>query len=152
MSAAAENNQPADEWGVAALPHTTAEPWTNIYGGDVMIPATNPETQLAAWIFIKWFTTPEVMAKWDEVSGNFPTRTSANEYLKEYLAQSPQYGEGLSLLKYSKYEPQLISYQGVRDTASKAFNAIMQAADATTALVSLTEQANALQAELQSAP
>jgi multiple sugar transport system substrate-binding protein/sn-glycerol 3-phosphate transport system substrate-binding protein len=152
MNAATENNRPADEWGVTALPHTTTEPWTNIYGGDVMIPATNPETQLAAWVFIKWFTTPEIMAKWDEASGYFPTRTSASEFLKDYIAQNAQYGEGLALLQYSKYEPQLISYQGVRDLASKVFHEIMQGADTTITLDSLTEQANALQAELQLAP
>jgi hypothetical protein len=36
--------------------------------------------------------------------------------------------------------------------ASQAFNEIMQGADAKTTLDSLTEQANALQAELQPSP
>ena len=151
-NAAIENNRAPDEWGVTAIPHTTTEPWTNIYGGDVMIPATNPETQLAAWVFIKWFTQPEVMARWDQTSGYFPTRTSSIKFLADYIAQNAQYGEGLALLQHSKYEPQLISYQGVRDMASQAFNEIMQGADAKTTLDSLTEQANALQAELQPSP
>jgi len=46
----------SDEWGVTAIPHTTADPVQNIYGGDIMIPQTTPDTQLAAWQFIKWFT------------------------------------------------------------------------------------------------
>jgi multiple sugar transport system substrate-binding protein/sn-glycerol 3-phosphate transport system substrate-binding protein len=54
------------------------------------------------------------------------------------------------LLQYSKYEPQLISYQGVRDASSQAFNEIMQGADLDATLDALTELANALQAELQS--
>lgn len=148
-NAAIENNRAADEWGVAAIPHTSTQPWTNIYGGDVMMPATNPETQLAAWVFIKWFTSPEIMARWDQTSGYFPTRTSANDFMKDYLAQNTQYSQGLALLKFSKYEPQLISYQGVRDLTSQSFNEIMQGADITKTLDSLTEQANALQAELQ---
>ena len=70
--AAAVNIRSPDEWGVVAIPHTTIEPYTNIFGGDVMIPITNPETQLAAWIFIKWFTQPEIMAPRGENSGCFP--------------------------------------------------------------------------------
>jgi multiple sugar transport system substrate-binding protein/sn-glycerol 3-phosphate transport system substrate-binding protein len=151
-NAATEQNRAADEWGVTAIPHTTTDPYTNIYGGDVMIPATNPETQLAAWVFIKWFTQPEIQARWDAASGYFPTRVSTNEFLADYIAQNAQYGEGLALLQYSNYEPQLISYQGVRDLVSQAFNEIMQGADVTTTLDSLTEQANALQAELQPNP
>jgi multiple sugar transport system substrate-binding protein/sn-glycerol 3-phosphate transport system substrate-binding protein len=151
-NAATEQNRTPDEWGVTAIPHTTTEPWTNIYGGDVMIPATNPETQLAAWVFIKWFTQPEIQARWDAASGYFPTRVSTNEFLADYIAQNAQYGEGLALLQYSNYEPQLISYQGVRDLVSQAFNEIMQGADVTTTLDNLTEQANALQAELQPNP
>ena len=148
-NAATENNREPDAWGVVAIPHTTSDPLTNIYGGDVMLPATTPETQLASWIFIKWFTSPEIMARWDQISNYFPTRVSTNEYLADYIAQNPQYGEGLELLQYSKYEPQLISYQGVRDAISIAFNEIMQGADITATLDALTEEANALQAELQ---
>jgi multiple sugar transport system substrate-binding protein len=52
------------------------------------------------------------------------------------------------LLPYSYYEPQLISYQGVRDAVTQAFNEIMQGADVQETLDRLTENANALQAEL----
>jgi multiple sugar transport system substrate-binding protein/sn-glycerol 3-phosphate transport system substrate-binding protein len=46
------------------------------------------------------------------------------------------------------FEPQLISYQGVRDAAEMAFNEIMQGADIQATLDALTEEANELQAEL----
>jgi hypothetical protein len=91
------------------------------------------------------------MPKWDATSDYFPTRTSTNEFLNEYIIHNSQYGEGLALLQYSKYEPQLISYQGVRDMVSQAFNEIMQGSDAATTLDGLTEQANALQIEHQPA-
>ncbi len=150
--AATKNNRPADEWGVAAIPHTTPIAYTNVYGGDVMIPATTPEKQLAAWIFIKWFTQPDIMARWDEASGYFPTRRSAGDFMTEYIATNNQYNKGLALLQASKYEPQLISYQQVRDLASQAFTDILDGADITTTLNKLTDQANALQAELQPSP
>jgi len=54
----------------------------------------------------------------------------------------------LALLPYGYYEPQLISYQGVRDAAQQAFNEIMQGADIQATLDVLTQTANDLQAEL----
>ena len=137
-----------DEWGVTAIPHTTSDPVQNIYGGDIMIPATTPETQLAAWIVLKWFTSPEIQAEWDRTSGYFPTRASTADLLTDYVTENPQWGQALALLPYGTYEPQLISYQAVRDAAEMAFNEIMQGADIKATLDALTEEANELQAEL----
>lgn len=145
---ATENNKTADEWGFAAIPHTTADPVINVYGGDVMIPATTPETQLAAWIFIKWYTSPEIQAEWVKISGYFPTRASSSQYLTDFYTTNKQFAQATELLKYGTFEPQLISYQSVRDAAEAAFNEIMQGADIQATLDALTTTANELQAEL----
>ncbi len=145
---AEEQGKEPDVWGVIAIPHTTADPVQNIYGGDVMIPATTPETQLAAWYFIKWLTLPENQATWVKVSGYFPTRASTAEYLGDIIEESPQWGQAFDLLQYGAFEPQLISYQSVRDAAQAAYNEIMQGADIQETLDALTDEANALQEEL----
>ncbi len=150
--AAAQSNRSPDGWGIAAIPRTTVNAYTNIYGGDVMIATKSPETQLAAWIFIKWFTQPDIMVRWDKASGYFPTRRSAAEFMTQYNVSNDPYRQGLALLQFSKYEPQLISYTHVRDLVSKYFEEIMQGADIKTALNNLTDQANGLQAELLSSP
>jgi multiple sugar transport system substrate-binding protein/sn-glycerol 3-phosphate transport system substrate-binding protein len=153
---AEEAGRAVDEWGVAAIPHTTADPVQNIYGGDIMITATTPEQQLAAWIFTKWFTTPEIQAEWDIISGYFPTRQGTVEFLEGYTEENPQWGQAVDMLEFSYYEPQLISYQSVRDAAQAAFNEIMQLGDGWTVedvqgiLAELTETANELQEELMS--
>jgi ABC-type glycerol-3-phosphate transport system substrate-binding protein len=145
---AEELDRDPDDWGFAAIPHTTADPVMNIYGADVMIPATSPETQLAAWIFIKWFTSPEIQAEWAMISGYFPTRAASSQFLTGYFEENKQYAQATELLKYGAFEPQLISYQSVRDAAEAAFNEIMQGADIQTTLDNLTTEANELQAEL----
>lgn len=145
---ATELGREADVWGITAIPHTTADPVINVYGGDVMIPATTPETQLAAWIFVKWYTSPEVQAQWAQISGYFPTRASSWDFMGDYVTTNAQYGQAVDLLQYGAFEPQLISYQSVRDLAQQAFNEIMQGADIQATLDALTEEANALQAEL----
>jgi multiple sugar transport system substrate-binding protein/sn-glycerol 3-phosphate transport system substrate-binding protein len=148
-SIAEEQGRESDEVGIAAIPHTTADPVVNIYGGDVMIVQTTPEKQLAAWDFVKWFTTSEVQARWVEARNYFPTRAGAAAFLDDYIAANPVYGESLDLLNYGKFEPQLISYQAVRDEAEAKFNEILQGADIQETLDELTETANELQAELE---
>ena len=150
---ATEAGTEPDAWGVIAVPYTTAEPAQNIYGGDVMIVKTTPEQELAAWDFIKWYTSPEIQARWSAISGYFPTRASASDFLGDYLADRPQYASAVELLPFSKYEPQLISYTAVRDAVTKAFNEIMQGADTQSTLDALTifanEQEAAMMAEMQ---
>ena len=145
-----EAGKDADEWGVAAIPHTTADPVQNIYGGDVMITVTTPEQQLAAWLFIKWFTSPENQAKWDQISGYFPTRQSTIDNLQEYLASNPQWAKAVELLPFSAYEPQLISYNDARKGMTEAFNAIIQGAEIQPTLDELNDASNAQQEELMS--
>lgn len=145
---AEEQGRAPDEWGVAAIPHTTPEPVQNIYGGDVMIAKTTPEQELAAWIFIKWFTSPEIQARWVEISGYFPTRASTAQYFSEAVLANKPFQQGVALLPYSAYEPQLISYQAVRDAATRAFNEIMQGADIQATLDNLTAFANEQEATM----
>lgn len=83
---AEEEGREPDEWGVAAIPHTTPDPVQNVYGGDVMIPVSTPEQELAAWLFVKWFTEPEQQARWVEASGYFPTREDTREHLDDVIA------------------------------------------------------------------
>lgn len=149
QSIAEEAGTEPDEYGVAAIPHTTPDPVMNIYGADVMIVKTTPEQQLAAWEFIKWFTAPENQARWVEASNYFPTNSGTAEFLGDYTAENQAFGTAIDLLQYGTYEPQLISYQGVRDAAEEAFNEILAGADVESTMEGLTELANELQEELE---
>jgi multiple sugar transport system substrate-binding protein len=108
--AADEAGKKPDAWGVAAIPHTTADPVQNVYGGDIMIAKT--------------------------------TRKATNAFFSDALKAAGPYNQGVALLPYAAYEPQMISYTAVRDAAQKAFNAIMQGADIQKTLDDLTTFAN----------
>ena len=150
VSTVASDTQTAEDvWGVTAIPHTTPDPVQNIYGGDVMIPVTTAEQELAAWLFVKWFTTPEIQAQWTAASGYFPTRASTPT--EEYIAESvfgTQWKQALDQLPYGTYEPQLISYEQVRTRLQEDFNAIMQGADVQETLDAANEFGNQIQEEL----
>jgi len=143
---AAENE---DVWGVTTLPYSGTVPAPIVHGSDFVIPATNPEMQLAAWIFLKWFTAPEQQAQWVRASGDFPTRASVAAQVDDEPF-APQWLQALSLLPYGVYEPQLISYPSARDTVQQTFNRILQGSDAQMLLNTLTRQINQLQNRMQS--
>ncbi len=137
-----------DDWGIAPQPYTTDTPHQNMYGGSVMMPKSTPEQELAAWIFIKWFTSPHAQAEWVETSNYFSPRYSTGKLLGDYTSSNPKYASALALLPYAEFEPQLISYSEVRNAVNDTFQEIINSdVDIQQALDDLTQKANELQAE-----
>ena len=113
-----------------------------------MIPVSTREQELAAWEFVKWFTSPEPQARWVEASNYFPTNAGTVAFLGDYVESNPVYGTAVDLLQYGIGEPQLPSYFPVRGLAEEAFNAILQGEDVVETLEDLTEAANELEEEI----
>ncbi|MEA3336101.1 MAG: extracellular solute-binding protein [Chloroflexota bacterium] len=134
-------------WSVAPIPYTTGEPVQNIYGASVSIPKTTPDAELAAWLFLKHYTSPDVQAKWVEASNYFPVRSGVAEGLDDYFAENPAYQTAFELLPYGTFEPPAPGYDFVRDMAEEAMAAIAGGAPVQETLDQLTEDANASLAE-----
>lgn len=141
-------------WGVAALPHTTADPVINVYGASVSMPKTTPERELATWLFIKYLISPEVQATWSRASNYFPVRQSAAVRLQDYLQQNTVYQTAFNLLKYTKPEPPMPGYDFVRTMAEEAMAAIFaHGRDVNRTLNTLNQEANeSLAEQLESRP
>ena len=60
---------------------------------------------MAAWLFVKYYTSAEVQAAWGLASQYFPVRASSAESLTEYMAENPAYKTAFDLLPYPKAEP-----------------------------------------------
>jgi len=137
-----------DEWGIAPQPYTTDTPRQNLYGGSVMMPKGTPENELATWIFVKWYTSPEAQKMWVEASNYFSPRYSVAPLLTDYIAGNPKYQTALELLPYASFEPQLISYQDVRNAVNDAFQEIINTdVDIESRLADLDAQAAEIHAE-----
>lgn len=134
-------------WSIAALPHTTEEPVVNVYGASVSIPKTTPEAELAAWLFVKYYTTSDVQAKWAEASQYFPVRFSVAEGLADYFASDPAYQTGFELLEYGVAEPPVPGYDFVRDLIEQEMAAIVEGAPVAETLGAANEEANAILAD-----
>jgi len=102
------------EWSVAALPHTGVIK-QNVYGASVGISKSTPERELAAWIWLKYYTSPGPQEQWAEYSGYFPTRLSVADEMTAYFMANPAYKTGFDLLEYGAFEPPVPGYDFVRD-------------------------------------
>ncbi|MGD1994504.1 MAG: extracellular solute-binding protein [Anaerolineae bacterium] len=88
------------DWSLSLLPTSLGTPRPAIYGTSLSIFKTEPERQLAAWLFIKWFTQPEQQARWAQASSDFPVRASAADLMEEYLVEDPIYEKAFGFLAY----------------------------------------------------
>jgi ABC-type glycerol-3-phosphate transport system substrate-binding protein len=141
------------DWSMTFVPYSDA-PVQNVYGASVSIPATTPEAQLAAWLFIRWFSEPEQQAKWAEISNYFPVRFSAQDGMQAAFADFPQYGAAWDLIQgETKVEPQIASYDAIRNEAKATFDTLLSSGgDVETALTDLTNAANEIMATFEVAP
>lgn len=141
-------------WSVAPLPHTTPTPVMNVYGASVSMPKSTPERELATWLFIRYFTSPEVQAGWGQAANYFPVRQSAAQRLGDYFERYGAYKTAYDLLQYGHHEPPVPGYDFVRAMAEEALAAIFaQGRDVEKTLTRLNRDANvSLQEQLEYLP
>jgi ABC-type glycerol-3-phosphate transport system substrate-binding protein len=112
-------------WSIATLPHAGDEPVVSVHGRDVAILRTNPQGQLAAWIFIKWLAEPTQQARWARNQGCFPSRQSIVEQMDVYLEQHPHYQRAAQLLTLQWItEPRLTAYASCRAAIGRMLYAV----------------------------
>jgi multiple sugar transport system substrate-binding protein len=144
-SAAKAGEKGEFQWSVAPLPYMDGgtEPVQNVYGGSVAVPKTTPEQELGAWLFVKWLTEPEQLARWVKISQYFPVRASVAEELTDYFTEFPTFKTAYDLLPYSTFEAQWCGcYEDVRRLMSNAYSAILDGADIDATLTKLQDDAN----------
>jgi len=115
-------------WNIANIPHAAAaSPATVLYGGSVALFKTTPERQLAAWQFIKYFTSPEVTADWSVSTGYTPVRQSAvaSDKVQQEMKNNPPYGVLLNqIVQYGHPET---TVRGTQDTRTFIEDAMTRA-------------------------
>ena len=129
VSAYADGAYPDDEWGVLPFPGPDGKLAVNAFGQLIGIMDQSPEANLAAWIWLKYFTSPEVQAEWITSSAYFPSQTTTDQYLGDYIAADKYYAEGLELAQYGESEPNFASWGALRNEIRDSFYAVLAAAD-----------------------
>jgi multiple sugar transport system substrate-binding protein/sn-glycerol 3-phosphate transport system substrate-binding protein len=88
---------------------------------------TNPDQDLASWLFLKYLTSAETQTKWVSMTGYFPSQTTTDVGTRP--ADDAQWADGLALLEFGKAEPNLAAHGAVRGAIRDAFFAVAEAAD-----------------------
>jgi multiple sugar transport system substrate-binding protein len=142
------NKNGAFDWTIAPVPQATltSARATNLYGASLSIPKSTPSKELAAWLFIKWFSEPAQQATWTRVSMYFPVRRAAEPLIKDLLDANPSFSVAWNILKTAnlKAEPPYAGYDLVRDAISAAYSKILDGADLGQTLAALQTQADKL--------
>ncbi len=99
-----------DQWTVLPFPGVNGEPVLNLYGASCGILKSEPEQQLASWIFVKWLLQPENQARFIEASGYLPVSQSAFDNLTDYAEEHPRWAQAVEFIPYARTEPALGSW------------------------------------------
>jgi ABC-type glycerol-3-phosphate transport system substrate-binding protein len=117
-----------DEWSFIAFPGPGDQSAVDAFGQSVAIVNSTPEKKLAAWLFLKHFTSPETQATWINSSAYYPVRKSTTDLIGDYITENPKWETGLELLEVGRSEPALASWGSVRRAVGDAFDVILQSA------------------------
>ena len=114
-----------DQWTVLPFPSPEGDPAIAAYGPSFSLFASAPENQLAAWTFLKWFTSEEIQSRWIAATGSYPLQAGVLARSKASSSVPQQWSQALDFLPYARSEPPFESWGVVRwalsDLGTQAF-------------------------------
>ena len=114
-------------WSFAPYPRTTAQPVANVFGPSAAILKTTPQRSLAAWLFLKYWMSPDASATWGITSNYYPVNRAAADTptMRSYVAANPVYGQGFDLFRFAQSEPSAPGWQTARTRLVDGMVAVM---------------------------
>jgi multiple sugar transport system substrate-binding protein/sn-glycerol 3-phosphate transport system substrate-binding protein len=111
----AQNYAVPFEWSVFPLPGEQAET-AYVFGPIMSVVNHSPESNLAAWQFLKWFLSTDIHSTWIEATGNLPIRQSSSDTFVNSFATFPQWHQAQALVNQSILTtlPALAGYDVIR--------------------------------------
>ena len=103
-----------DDWTLIAFPSPARQPVIDVYGPAFAVFKSSPQEQLASWVFLKWFLSPEVQARWVPAGHTYPLRASTAQLLEDFASAHSQWAGAQDLLPFAKTEPGFQSWSVVR--------------------------------------
>lgn len=131
-------------WSAAPLPGNVGDLSLNVYGASLSIPVSTPERELAAWVFARYLTEPEIQAEWAMATGSYPVRAQAAKFMTRYFENHPTERVVFELLYEAQTEPSVPGYDVVRQEIETAMDGIMAGANVEATLNALNQTANAI--------
>jgi sn-glycerol 3-phosphate transport system substrate-binding protein len=99
-----------------------------IGGASLILPRGNsPERQAAAWVLVKWLTSPEIAGGWSRFTGYFAPRIAAYDLpeMKAFMAEHPDAKVALDQLAYARGWFATFNTVGVRKALEDGVQAVL---------------------------
>jgi multiple sugar transport system substrate-binding protein len=110
-------------WGVAPLPHNTPDPIADFVGQSWTVLRTSPKRQLAAWLFIRWFSGVNQTRRWAEATTTLPLRKSARQAMIK-KDMDPNLTTVLDLLPFGQSEPAVTGWDSAREVLAETMRTV----------------------------
>ena len=94
-----------DLWTVIPFPGEGGQAVTLTEGPDWTLLESEPGTQLAGWLFVRWMLDPARQAELATATGSLPIRVSAGTHLSDTIIQHPQWAEFWKLAQAGEAAP-----------------------------------------------
>ena len=135
-----------DVWGAIPWAGPDGTLAVNPHGQMVGIVQTNPDQDLASWIFLKYLTSAPTQTDWVAGTGYYPSQSTTD--LGTKLEDDPIYAGALELIEAygDRSEPNLAAHGAVRGLIRDAFFAILDATSEEE-VIAILDQLNADAAE-----
>jgi multiple sugar transport system substrate-binding protein len=150
QQAAMDDAGNADTWSAIAFPGPNGTQVVDAFGQLIGVVKTNPDQDLASWLFLRWLTSAEGQSLWLSKTTYFPSRSDVD--VSAQAAADPVYAGALALLPEGKAEPNLPAQGALRNEIRDTYLAIVEAGsqdEIVTLLNGLNDKAAELVAESQ---
>jgi ABC-type glycerol-3-phosphate transport system substrate-binding protein len=131
-------------WSVSPVPYGRRAPSLTINGAAWVMLRSTPARQLAAWLFVRWFSESPQTVRWSELTGLLPLRRSAAQGLAEVFAANAGFKVAFDLLAVAQAQPDVPQWARIAELLVKAVNAAVAGSDPAQALNDAARAADAL--------
>ncbi len=131
-------------WTVAPVPYGKRSPSLTISGPSWVMLKSTAAKQLAAWLFIKWFSDTPQTVRWSQMTGLLPLRKSAEAGLANEFASNAGLKVAFDLLSVAKAQPDIPAWGNIAELLTHAVNAAVDGNDPAQLLNDAAKNADAL--------
>jgi multiple sugar transport system substrate-binding protein len=110
-------------WSVAPVPYGKREPSLTISGPSWVMLRSSQAKQLAAWLFVKWFSDTPQTVRWSQLTGLLPLRKSAEAGLANEFDSNAGLKVAFDLLAVAKAQPDIPAWGSIAELLVHAVNA-----------------------------
>ena len=131
-------------WSVSPVPYGRREPTLTISGPAWALLKSTPPKQLAAWLFIRWFSETPQTVRWSELTGLLPLRRSAGQGLTNVFTRNPGFKVAFDLLSVAQAQPDIPEWGNIAELLVHAVSAAVDGTDPAQVLNDAARSADAL--------